>query len=67
MAITLKKTMQVFGSGLYIKDSSQNYATRSFASGTNYSATSFSDVRNLARSLNANTGTMRVNRSFVKS
>lgn len=67
MAITLKKTMQVYGSGLYIKDSSQNYATRSFVQGTNFSATSFSDVRNLARSLDSGIGTMRVNRSFVKS
>jgi phage portal protein BeeE len=67
MAITLKKTMQVYGSGLYIKDSSQNYATRTFASGTNYSATSLSDVRNLARNLSSDIGTMRVNRSFVIS
>jgi hypothetical protein len=67
MAITLKKTMQVYGSGLYIKDSSQNYATRAFPSGENFSATSLSDVRNLARSLNPSTGTMRVNRSFVIS
>jgi hypothetical protein len=67
MAITLKKTMQVYGSGLYIQDSSQNYAKRAFNQDTNFSATSFSDVRNLARSLDPSTGTMRVNRSFVKS
>jgi hypothetical protein len=68
MAITLRKTMQVVdGTGFYIKDSSQNYAKRTFASGTNYSATSLADVKMLTNSLGGAVGTMRVNRSFIIS
>ena len=68
MAVTLRKSVQIVSTGLYVKNSSQNYAKRSLGSGTdNYFASSFTDVNNTLNGLGESLGTTRVNRTFVVS
>jgi len=62
--ITLRKSVQQFEGGLYVKNSSQNYALRSLGSGTdNFYGTTFGDVVGTVSS--TGTSTARINRTFI--
>jgi hypothetical protein len=65
-SITLRKSVQQFEGGLYVKNVQQNFALRSLGAGTdNFFATTFDQVSNTL--VSTGTGTARINRTFVIS